>query len=326
MNFLLKVALVALLSVASSAWAQLTPEQLAAKEKGLILYQQSDWYDSQPLLRIAAEAGDGEAQYFLAETLRLSNRYITAEAQKWYEAAAEQGEVYAMLRLGNKGNDLCVVMSSCPPDHKEPVEWLIMARDIATARAAKGDAEAMKQLEHITGEFEWLEKSAAAGFGEGQHWLAIAYRQGEGWFLLPGSREAAVEKWFKASAESGYPPGIMAYAEILYKRKDLEGVRRWIREAAEQGHLEATYSYGAYMAHYPDDKVGYPLDLVKGYALVSLVAELDGGGTSPEFARDDLAGIAKRMTPAQIEQAQAFAEEWRKTHPPLSLFVTKYGF
>ncbi len=311
--------------MAGSAWAQLTPEQQAAKDKGLMFYQQHKGISAVPLLRIAAEAGDSEAQYFLAETLRLNAMYVTEEAQKWYEAAAEQGEVYAMLRLGNKGNDLCVVMSSCPPDHKEPVEWLIMARDIATARAAKGDAEAMKQLEHITGEFEWLEKSAEAGYGEGQYWLAIAYRQDEGWFLWPGSRDEAVEKWFKASAESGYAPGMMAYAEILYKRNDLEAVRYWIKKAAEAGYIKAVFSYASYVAHMPD-QLNYPRDLVTGYGLISLIAKLDGGGGSPLNAQEFLPEIAAKMTPAEIEQAKVFAEEWQKTHPPLSYFVSKYGY
>jgi uncharacterized protein len=325
MNFLLNVALVALCSLASSAWAQLTPEQQAAKDKGLMFYQQYKGISAVPLLRTAAEAGDSEAQYYLAETLRLNAMHITAEAQKWYEAAAEQGEVYAMLRLSGKGDDLCVAMGNCPADMKSPGEWLLLARETAGARAAQGDAEAMKQMNNATAELEWLEKSAEAGYGEGQFWLAVAYRQNEGTFLWPGSREEAVEKWFKASAESGYPPGMMSYADILWKRNDMAGVRHWIEKAAEQGHLETVYSYGSYLAHQPD-KVGYPLDLVKGYALVSLVAALDGGGSSPEFAREELPKIAAQMTPEQIKQAEAYANEWQRTHPPLSYFVNKYGF
>lgn len=35
-----------------AAIAQLTLEQQAAKDRGVALYKQSDWYDSQPLLRI----------------------------------------------------------------------------------------------------------------------------------------------------------------------------------------------------------------------------------------------------------------------------------
>jgi TPR repeat protein len=92
------------------AWAQLTPEQQAAKERGLMLYNQ--YKEAVPDLRIAAEAGDREAQYFLAASLRLEKRYMTAEAHHWYEAAAQQGDYYAMIRLGRSGDDLCTVMNT----------------------------------------------------------------------------------------------------------------------------------------------------------------------------------------------------------------------
>lgn len=318
-------ALVLLFTLTGSAWAQLTSEQQAAKDKGLMFYQQHKGISAVPLLRTAAEAGDSEAQYFLAETLRLNAMYITVEAQKWYEAAAEQGEVYAMLRLSGKGDDLCVAMGNCPSDRKEPYDWLMLARETAGAKAAQGDAEAMMQMNFATAKLEWLEKSAEAGFGEGQYWLAVAYRQDEGWFLWPGSREEAVEKWFKASAESGYPSAMMTYAEILWKRGDLEAVRHWIKKAAEAGYVDAVGSYAAYSAHAPDE-VGYPLDLVKGYGLMLLLSELDGGGGMQVYTEEKLPEIARKMSPTQIEQAKVFAEEWRKTHPPLSFFVNKYGF
>jgi TPR repeat protein len=105
------IALALLAATASSAWAQLTPEQHAAKEKGLMFYQQHKGISAIPLLRTAAETGDSEAQYFLAETLRLNAMHITAEAQKWYEAAAEKGEAYAMLRLPNKDYELVLLQT-----------------------------------------------------------------------------------------------------------------------------------------------------------------------------------------------------------------------
>ena len=325
MNFLLKVTLAVLFSLTGSAWAQLTPEQQAAKDKGLMFYQQHKGISAIPPLRIAAEAGDSEAQYFLAETLRLNAMHITAEAQKWYEAAAEQGEVYAMLRLGNKGHDLCVTMGSCPQDQKQPVEWLIMARDTATPRAAQGDGEAMRQLELITGKFEWLEKSAEAGFGEAQHFLAVLYRQGEGFFLWPGSREEAVDKWFKASAESGYPPGMMSHVARLYEHGDYQGYFDWNKRAAETGFIHGVYGYALNLLD-RDGLFKIKPDPVKSYGLMSLLAALDGGGGTPLNAQEELAEMARLMTPAQIEQAKVFAEEWQRTHPPLSYFVNKYGF
>lgn len=51
--------------------APLTPMQQSAKERGIMLYNQ--YKNPEPELRIAAEAGDREAQYYLAEELRQSD-------------------------------------------------------------------------------------------------------------------------------------------------------------------------------------------------------------------------------------------------------------
>ena len=83
-----------LTSVATAT--QLTPEQQIAKERGMTLYNQYKAISAEPYLKIAAEAGDRESQYFLGEALRLNNRYMTTEAQKWYIAAAEQGDPIAL--------------------------------------------------------------------------------------------------------------------------------------------------------------------------------------------------------------------------------------
>ena len=128
------------------AWAQLTPEQQAAKERGLMLYNQ--YKEAVPDLRIAAEAGDREAQYFLAESLRLEKRYMTTEAHHWYEAAAQQGDYYAMIRLGRSGNDLCTVMNNCPPGRKSPEEWLREAQKRAepSSTAARSPSIAITRV------------------------------------------------------------------------------------------------------------------------------------------------------------------------------------
>src|SRR5690606_34468693 len=79
------------LALSCSAFAQLTPDQEASRDKGLGLYQQHMGTSAIEPLRIAAEAGDKTAQYYLGETLRLNNMFMTFEAQKWYEAAAKDG-------------------------------------------------------------------------------------------------------------------------------------------------------------------------------------------------------------------------------------------
>ena len=115
------------------------------------------------------------------------------------------------------------------------------------------------------------------------------------------------------------------YMGVLHEKGDLKGARYWLEQAAAQGSQAAVGSYGAYLAHTPD-QLGYPLDLVKGYGLVSLLLELDGGGGVEEYVADKLELIAAKMTPEQIEEAKAFAKEWKASHPPLSFFPDKLGF
>ncbi|ROZ79298.1 sel1 repeat family protein [Pseudomonas neustonica] len=317
--------MVLLLFVNNVVYAQLTPEQQAAKDKGLMLYNQHKAISAVPFLTEAAEAGDQEAQFILGEALRKNNRYMTSEANRWYVAAANQGDFYAMLRLSRESSDLCEVMNNCPPSTKTPEEWLEQAREIGTAQAKEGRLVGMYIMYLATGDLEWLERSAEAGYPQAQRLLASRYKEGKGFFILPWARQEAVEKWLKASAEGGNPRGMMEYVTVLYESGDMEGARHWIAQASETGFEGAIVSYGAYLAHEPD-KVGYPLDRVKGYGLLSLLRELDGGGNVQVYLDDVLPVIAAKMTPEQIEEAEAFAAEWKATHPPLSFFPEKLGF
>ncbi|MEA9976203.1 MULTISPECIES: sel1 repeat family protein [unclassified Pseudomonas] len=325
---IIAVRMIGLLFILSNcAWAQLTSEQEAARVKGVFLYNMNDGYTSKPFLEIAAKAGDGESQYYLAELIRIRKKYITAEAQALYEAAAEKGDIYAMMRLSNKGDDLCHIMENCPPDIKTPKEWLESARSLAKERAAQGDGEAMQQLFMITGHFDWLIKAAESGFPDAQEWLGSLYKEGVGTFLIPGNREKEIEKWYKASAEGGYPPGMNSYADLLKKHGDRQGYGYWIEQSAKAGHFSAMSGYAAWTAHMPDE-VGYPLDLVKAYGLTLLMAEADPGRgpSSPGYGGEVLPEVAAKMTPEQIEAGKAYAKEWAKTHPPLSRFPPKFGF
>ncbi|WP_285275131.1 hypothetical protein [Halopseudomonas bauzanensis] len=140
---------------------ELTPAQQTAKERGILLFNQ--YRIGGPYLRIAAEAGDADSQYYLGEEIRTLNRFITRESQKWLEAAANQDQIYAMIRLGRSGNDLCAVMGNCPQGSKTPVEWLKHAHRTALPLAEQGDSEAMFLMYEITLDSDWLTKAAEAG-------------------------------------------------------------------------------------------------------------------------------------------------------------------
>ena len=306
-----------------TAFAQLTQEQESAKEKGLTLYQQSDWYDSQPLLEKAAIAGDKTAQYYLAEAIRLSNRYTNAEARKWYEAAAEQGDIYAMLRLSSK-NDLCSNIGDC--SGKSPNEWREQVIQIAYDRAKKGDTEAMTVLFITKQGFKWLEMAAEAGDPLAQNTLAGIYDDGDGWFLVPGKRERTIEKWYRASAEGGYPRAMYLYASYLFEHDGKkEDVAYWLKKSAENGYINAVGNYALSVAHIPND-LDYPKNIVEAYGLAYLMSNFKGGGTASEDGKRILPKISEKMTTHEINQGILFAKEWERSRPPLSYFVPVYGY
>jgi TPR repeat protein len=298
----------------------------AAQEKelttGITLYNQLKIDSAIAELKKEARSGISESQYYLGESLRQRNRYMTSEAKEWYEAAAAQDNLYAMIQLGRSGNDLCRVMNNCPDSGKPPVDWLKNARALAEPLAEKGDAEAMYLMYEITLNRNWLEKSANAGNPDAQFWMAVGDKQGEG-FLLPWKRKEAVGNWFKASAEGGNPRAMMEYAAYLYENEgDLKVARHWIKVAAEKGYKSGVSSYGAYLAHAPE-RFGFELDLVKGYAITSLLKDLDGGGNVQAYVEEVLPEIAEKMTSQQIKEAEDFAIQWKKSHPPLSFFSDK---
>jgi hypothetical protein len=316
----LRVLALVALSFSSAVWANLTAFEQTAKNRGVMLFNQ--YKPSESALRIAAEAGDAEAQFYLAEELRQKSQYITPEAEKWLEAAGSQGNLYAMLRLARAANDLCATMNNCPLGKKTREEWLTQARELAASKASKGDAEAAYVVYLATSEFEWLEKSAASGYALGQWLLATRYKEGEGSFLLPWKRTEAVEHWARASAEGGNPKGMMEYAAILFEKGDVEGFRHWNEQAALISYATTVYGYGSDLAHEPDT-YGFPYDVVKGYALIYLLKELDGGGGMDANVNDKLPKIAAKMTAEQIDEATEFAKKWKATHPPLSFFPEK---
>ncbi|WP_256588547.1 tetratricopeptide repeat protein [Pseudomonas sp. HMWF021] len=313
--------LLLLLPLGCHANTQITPNQDSAKQQGINLYNQYKATSAIPFLTTAAEAGDHEAQYYLGEALRKKNHYMNKEAKKWYEASAGQNDLYAMIQLGRIEHDMCEISSDCPPSQKQPIEWLNQAKNIAQEKAEAGDAEAMCIMYEITLDDTWLEKSASAGNAFAQYWMAVSIKQGDG-FFLPWKRSEAVEKWFKLSAEGGYPKAMMNYAALLYERGDVEGYRSWVEKTALTGYATTVFGYGADLAHEPDT-FGYPLDLIKGYALIYWLSELDGGGGMKENVEYTLPRIAAKMTAKQIEAAKKFSKEWAASHPPLSFFPDK---
>lgn len=305
--------------------AELTAQQEIAKQKGIELYNQYKAISAIDFLKTAAEGKDDEALYYLGEATRKNNRYMTPEAHKAYEESAKKGNIYSMIRLGSADEDLCATMKNCDQGETSPTEWLSKAKQLASEQASKGDAEAMYLMWNITGDDDWLDKSAENGFPVAQFRLATKYQEGGGSFLLPSRRKDAIERWMKASAENGYPPAMMGMAAVTIEKNDLPAFRDWNEKAATSSYVAGVFGYASYIGE-KESKYGFPLDLVKSYALLTNLLELDGGGNMIRYVNDTLPDVEKNMSKKQISEAKELAKTWKSTHPPLSFFPDKLGY
>ena len=96
--------------------------------------------------------------------------------------------------------------------------------------------------------------------------------------------------------------GPLEDADAALKRRDYATAVRLIRPLAEQGNANAQYNLGIFY----DNGLGVPQDKVRAYMWFSLSAAQGREGAA---AFRDL--IARRMTPAQIAEAQKLAREWK---------------
>jgi uncharacterized protein len=100
--------------------------------------------------------------------------------------------------------------------------------------------------------------------------------------------------------------GPLEDADAALKRRDYATAVRLNRPLAEQGNANAQYNLGTFY----DNGLGVPQDKVRAYMWFSLSAAQGREGAA---ALRDL--IARRMTPAQIAEAQKLAHEWKSnTH------------
>ena len=118
--------------------------------------------------------------------------------------------------------------------------------------------------------------------------------------------------WYRKAADQGD-----AVAEFLLGNQyafgkgvpqDYSEAMRWFRKAAEQGHPRAMHDLGVIYAK----GLGVPHDYVRAHMWFSLSAT-----QGEQRAVKALAMAEQRMTPAQINEAQKLARDWKPaTQPP----------
>lgn len=151
---------------------------------------------------------------------------------------------------------------------------------------------------------------AGQGNARAQSLLGTMYENGEG--VAQDLAEAV--KWLRKAAEGGEVTA-QDYLGVLYAtgdsglEQDYSEAAKWYREAADKGNPHAQNSLGSMYAQ----GMGVPQDNVQAYVWYNLAAE---GIAASETERRKWAAfgrdlVARKMTPAQIVEAQKLARKWK---------------
>ena len=167
----------------------------------------------------------------------------------------------------------------------------------ATAYNAKNYSLALKEIFPL----------AKAGDPQAQHLLGLMYYMGRGVTI---DYRAALA-WHRKAAEQGqadaqYVVGAMYYTGNSVAADPAQAVT-WFRRAATKGHAPAQHALALMYRYHAG---GLPEDKVLAYLLLNLAAT--GGNANASQQR---AEIARRMTQAQIDEAQALTRAWHPGQP-----------
>lgn len=225
-----------------------------------------------------AQSGAPDAQYVLALVYGIGRLVPRDEAaaQRWMLKSAEQGYVPAEAAVGEHYLDKH--RSGPVPNYADADRWLRLA-------ATQGDAEA-------------------------QLWLGLGYERG--YFGDIDNQEAL--KWLRESADQGLPDAQFRLGQMYEYR---EGVRKsnaraayWFRRAADHfSDVSGVFPAEVELVYmYRDGRLkGNDVEAYMWFAVV-------GSSVDPP-TDDDVKEVAKRMTKADIAEAQQRAWAWIERHP-----------
>jgi len=170
----------------------------------------------------------------------------------------------------------------------------------------KEGAAAYQRDDYATALREWR-PLAEQGVAYAQFNLGLMYYNGQG---VPQDYAQALQ-WYRKAAEQGYAKaqhnlGFMYYNGEGVPQDDAEVVEWW-RKAAEQGYAEAEYNLGVMY----NNGEGVPKNDAQAHMWFNLAASRFPPGEYRDRAVKNRDIVAKRMTPAQISEAQKLAREWK---------------
>ena len=176
---------------------------------GLEAFKNKDYQRAYREWKVAAEAGQAEAQFDLgvlyAQGLGVS-RDLTVAAT-WYRKSAEQGNAEAQFALGQ----MYARGWGVPRDESDALRWFQMANSVDSDGPptdwARLDGYGMQQDPRQAA--YWYKQAADNGHPEAQFNLAALYSSGRG--VKRDEEQAA--RWISASAAQGYAPAQAALGE-----------------------------------------------------------------------------------------------------------------
>lgn len=320
---------------ACPAFAESDKEQAEVLfQKGYTLYQQLYRPVAITPLEKAAKLGHAEAAYWVGEILRKRYTYMTDEAEQFYRQAAEGGEVYAMLRLAQKGK-MCGTLRDCDYDREK---WLDRAMGIALPKAEAGDTEAMMAMALAVGiggdrdeGFEWVKRAAENGHAFAQYWLATGLLGDRkmGFYWTDEGRQEDIIQWLRASAEQGFPKAMLKLAVKLRERGQLEEARHWVEKMAETDYYDALVEAGVQIMMGPDigkvlsPAISYHFERprpVEGAAILLAVHREKGKKEVLEL----IEYYQDYMTPEIMAKAEARSKELL-VNTPIIYYLPKFG-
>ena len=143
-----------------------------------------------------------------------------------------------------------------------------------------------------------LAAPAWAGYDEG----LAAFKHGD---------YATALREFRLAARQGNASAQFFLGSMYYSGRgvpqDYAESAKWYRKAAEQGYANAQNNLGTMY----DKGWGVPQDYVQAHKWYNLAASSLPPGKDHDRATKNRDNVAKRMTPAQIAEAQRLAREWK---------------
>ena len=190
-------------------------------------------------LRIYAEAGSPDAQYYLGCYYSLSTERNAAQARKWYSMAAESGDPKAAFNLGLMYQD----GDGAIRDTKKAFAYFHQSAEdgfpLAMCNVAHAYYNGVGVEQNNDSAFYWASRGADVGDAQSMHSLAQLYYQGVG--TKVDKEESA--RWAYRSAKAGCADGMVMMAALLMEGEtvdqDIDKAYEWIAKADSLGASDA---------------------------------------------------------------------------------------